>query len=156
MGKAEPKRKSTFPCAASRSGRNVSLRRPRERALALPVRVMNDVHAAAYGEWRYGAGRGCDALVCLLVGTGIGGGVVAGGHFLLGHTGSAGEIGHMTIDLDGPPCSCGNRGCLEAFAGGWAIAERARRRLESQPSAGAPPRPPWGPDNGRGRRPAPG
>ncbi len=70
--------------------RNVALRGSLERALSVPVKIMNDVHAAAYGEWRYGAGRDCDDLICLFIGTGIGGGVIAGGRFLLGHSGSAG------------------------------------------------------------------
>jgi len=118
--------------------RNVPLRAPLERALAVPVKIMNDVHAATYGEWLYGAGRGHDDLVCLFVGTGIGGGVVSGGRFLMGHSGSAGELGHMTIDLAGPLCSCGNRGCLEAFTGGWAIANLARLRLRAEPEEG-----PW-------------
>lgn len=116
--------------------RNVALREPLERALAIPVKIMNDVHAAAYGEWRYGAGRDCDDLICLFIGTGIGGGVIAGGRFLLGHSGSAGELGHVTVDLAGPICTCGNRGCLEAFAGGWAIANHARQRLKAEPAAG--------------------
>ena len=116
--------------------RHVPLRAPLERALAVPVKIMNDVHAATYGEWRYGAGRGADDIICLLVGTGIGGGVVSGGRFLMGYSGSAGELGHMTIDLAGPTCSCGNRGCLEAFAGGWAIAELARRRMQAEPGTG--------------------
>jgi glucokinase len=95
-------------------------------ALGLPVVVTNDVRAAAWGEWLHGAGRGCDDLVCLFVGTGIGGGVVSGGQMLSGCSNTAGELGHMVVDLGGPTCHCGNRGCLEALAGGWAIARRAR------------------------------
>lgn len=105
--------------------------------LALPVSVLNDVQAAAYGEHRFGAGRGVGDLVCLFIGTGVGGGVVARGELLQGCTGSAGELGHVTIDRDGPLCRCGNRGCLEAFAGGWAIAARAREAATADGVAGA-------------------
>ena len=95
-------------------------------ALELPVTITNDVRAATLGEWLYGAGRGCDDLICIFVGTGIGGGIVSGGRLLAGCTNTAGEVGHITIDVHGPPCTCGNRGCMEAVAGGWAIARRAR------------------------------
>jgi glucokinase len=99
--------------------------------VALPVAVLNDVQAAAYGEYRFGAGRGVRDIVCLFVGTGVGGGVIADGVLLQGCSGAAGELGHITVEPEGPQCRCGNRGCLEAFAGGWAIAERAREGLAS-------------------------
>ncbi len=105
--------------------------------LDLPVMVMNDVRAATWGEWLHGAGRDCDDLICLFVGTGIGGGVVSGGRMIKGCTNTAGEIGHITIDLHGPRCHCRNTGCLEALAGGWAIARNAQEAIESDPSAGA-------------------
>ncbi len=107
------------------------------KALKLPVMVTNDVRAATWGEWLYGAGKGCQDLLCLFVGTGIGGGVVSGGKVLTGCTNTAGEMGHITIDLHGPLCHCGNRGCMEALAGGWAIARQARERVKSHPKAGA-------------------
>lgn len=107
------------------------------KELGLPVTVINDVRAAAWGEWRHGAGRGCSDLVCLFVGTGIGGGVVSGGRMLTGCSNTAGELGHMTIDRHGPPCHCRNHGCLEALASGWAIAGRARDDIRHDPSAGA-------------------
>ena len=106
-------------------------------ALNLPIFVINDVRAATWGEWLYGAGRGCDDLVCLFVGTGIGGGVVSGGRILTGCSNTAGELGHVTVDLDGPPCRCGNHGCMESLAGGWAIAEQARRLTASDRRAGS-------------------
>jgi glucokinase len=107
------------------------------QALRLPVVVANDVRAATWGEWLHGAGQGCDDLICLFVGTGIGGGVVSGGRMLSGCSNTAGELGHIPIDLKGPACHCGNRGCLEAHAGGWAIARRAREAVAIEPSAGA-------------------
>ena len=108
-----------------------------KKALGLPVGVTNDVRAATWGEWLYGAGKGCQDLLCLFVGTGIGGGVVSGGKVLTGCSNTAGELGHITIDLHGPPCHCGNRGCMEALAGGWAIALQAREKVASDPKAGA-------------------
>jgi glucokinase len=106
-------------------------------ALGLPVFVTNDVRAATWGEWLHGAGRGCDDIVCLFLGTGIGGGVVSGGRMLAGCSNTAGELGHITVDLDGPLCHCGNHGCMEAMAGGWAIARSAREAVEKDPGAGA-------------------
>jgi glucokinase len=106
------------------------------RVLGIRVIVTNDVRAAVWGEWFHGAGCGYDDLVCLFVGTGIGGGVVSGGRMLTGYSNVAGELGHLTVDLDGPMCHCGNRGCLEALAGGWAIARRARAAIEADPAAG--------------------
>lgn len=105
--------------------------------LGREVAVINDVQAATYGEWIHGAGRGVGELACLFVGTGIGGGLVSGNRLLLGCTGSAGELGHMTIQHGGPLCRCGKRGCLEAFAGGWAIGRRAREAVAADPAAGA-------------------
>jgi len=105
--------------------------------LGLPVLVTNDVRAAAFGEWRFGAGRGAQDMVCLFVGTGIGGGVVTGGRLLHGASNSAGELGHMVVDLHGPLCDCGGRGCLEALAGGRALARQAKRAVQAYPAAGA-------------------
>jgi glucokinase len=105
-------------------------------ALGLPVVVTNDVRAAAWGEWLHGAGRGCDDLVCVFVGTGIGGGIVSGGQVLSGCSNTAGELGHITVALDGPPCHCGNRGCLEALASGWAIAQQAQEAVAAKPDDG--------------------
>lgn len=117
---------------------NIHLRARLEEALQLPVLVSNDVRAAAYGEWRYGAGKGIDDIVCLFVGTGIGGGIVIDGKLLEGCSNTAGELGHMTIYSNGRQCRCRNQGCLEAYAGGWAIGERAQEAVRSNPKAGQP------------------
>jgi glucokinase len=117
--------------------RRVPLRADIEGITKIPTVVTNDVRAITLGEWIFGAGRGCSDIVCLFVGTGVGGGIVSGGHMLEGCTNTAGEIGHIVIDANGPACTCGNRGCLEAFAGGWAIAERARDAVRKNPSDGA-------------------
>lgn len=116
--------------------RDVPLQEELQKSIGLPVIVTNDVRAATWGEWLYGAGRGCDDILCMFVGTGIGGGVVSGGHMLAGCNNTAGEIGHITVDLNGPPCSCGNRGCLEALAGGWAISRIAREMIEADSEEG--------------------
>jgi glucokinase len=92
--------------------------------LGLPVTLANDVRALTLAELRMGAGRGAADLVCIALGTGVGGGVVIGGRVHLG-LGHAGEIGHTTVDPDGPPCGCGNRGCLDRMASAEAIAADA-------------------------------
>lgn len=107
-----------------------------QRLLDIPVVVTNDVRAITWGEWTHGAGCGLADIVCVYVGTGIGGGVVSDGRLLAGCTNTAGELGHITIDIDGPPCTCGNSGCLEALAGGWAIARQARQMIAEDPKAG--------------------
>jgi glucokinase len=106
--------------------RDVPLGRRLSDALGRPVAITNDGSAIALAEQAHGAGRGHDDVVVLFVGTGVGGGVIGGGRLLDGAHGYGGEIGHTTLVADGRPCSCRNRGCLEAYVGGWAIAERAR------------------------------
>ena len=91
--------------------------------------LLNDASAAALGEHRFGVGRGVANLILLTVGTGIGGGIIINGRLYDGPCGSAGEIGHMTIDVNGQSCKCGNIGCLETLASGTAMAEEARRRI---------------------------
>lgn len=102
-----------------------------QKRLGFPVRAANDANAAAVGEFRYGAGRGCRNLVYFTVSTGIGGGVIVDGHLMEGSSGTAGELGHMTIDLHGPRCPCGNTGCLEVLASGTSIGRIFRERLAS-------------------------
>lgn len=101
---------------------NVPLRDTIQARTGLPVFLLNDVRAITYGEWKFGAGRGVDTMACFAVGTGIGGGLVINGQLHLGIGGTGGELGHQSIDFNGPECGCGNRGCLEAFASGPAIA----------------------------------
>jgi len=116
--------------------RNVPLKKKLEKQLGLPVFVTNDVRAATWGEWRYGSGRGVDDLVVLFVGTGVGGGIITGGKLLTGCTNSGGELGHITIVFDGRKCRCPNNGCLEAYVGGWAIAERAQETIRTLSNQG--------------------
>ncbi|MBA7619902.1 Protein mlc [subsurface metagenome] len=91
--------------------------------------LLNDASAAALGEHRFGAGRGVNNLVLLTIGTGIGGGIIIDGRLYHGPSGSAGEFGHTTIDVNGPKCACGNVGCLETLVSGTAMAREARRRI---------------------------
>jgi glucokinase len=109
--------------------RNVSLREKIEGRLRIPVFVTNDVRAATLGEWWHGSGKGVNDLIVLFVGTGIGGGVISNGRVISGCSNTGGELGHITIVRDGRKCHCPNEGCLEAYAGGWAIAERAQEAV---------------------------
>jgi len=104
----------------------VPLRQLFEERFGIPTRVGNDANLAAMGEHRFGAGKGYHDLIYVTVSTGIGGGVIVNDQLLLGHCGFAGEVGHMTIDMHGPRCNCGNVGCLEVLASGTAIGRQAR------------------------------
>ena len=102
--------------------------------LGLPVTLENDAIAAAVGEWRFGAGRGLRHLVYVTVSTGVGGGVIADGRVLRGRMGMAGHVGHMRLVTEGPRCSCGAVGCLEALASGTALGARARAAARADPA----------------------
>ena len=108
---------------------NVPLRDIFADRLGVVTYLINDANAAALGEHRFGAGIGFDNIIYLTVSTGIGGGIIIDGEFYSGADGCAGELGHMTIEADGPQCHCGNFGCLEAMASGWAVAKEAMMRI---------------------------
>jgi glucokinase len=97
--------------------------------IGMRVRIANDVNAAAWGEYRYGAGQGTRDLVAVFPGSGIGGGIVANGRLVEGATGTAGEIGHLIFREKGRRCDCGHYGCHEAYAGGMPMEERMRRAV---------------------------
>lgn len=97
---------------------------------AQEVRIANDANANALGEWRFGAGRGVRSMIYITVSTGIGGGIILGERLYTGQTGMAGEIGHTKVMPDGPLCSCGRHGCLEAVAAGPAIVSQARNLID--------------------------
>lgn len=106
-----------------------------EKRWNCPVSLNNDAELGAVGEWAYGAARLAANLAYIKVGTGVGAGLLLDGHIYRGATGSAGEIGHLTIDPNGTICTCGNRGCLETFASGTAIARMAREAVvKNQPT----------------------
>ncbi len=94
------------------------------KAFRVPVLVDNDVNVGTYGEWCFGEVKDCEDIIGIFPGTGIGGGIIINNKLLHGYSGSAGEIGHITIELNGPYCGCGKRGCLEALASRIAIAEQ--------------------------------
>ncbi len=96
---------------------------PVSAALGIPCALINDARAFGLAELRLGAGRGADSMVGLTLGTGVGGVIAVDGKVHQGHDGTGGEVGHQTIDPDGPSCNCGNNGCLEAFARADRIAE---------------------------------
>jgi glucokinase len=106
-----------------------------EEHFQVPVFLGNDANLAALGEWKYGAGQDHQDLIYFTISTGIGSGVISGGHMLLGSKGMAAELGHVIILPDGPMCSCGHRGHLEAVASGTSIARWVREEIEAgQPS----------------------
>ena len=104
-------------------------------AVGMGVTVENDANAAAWGEFRFGAGRDVDHQIFITLGTGVGGGVITHGVLLRGAQGAGGELGHVTLDPEGPVCGCGNHGCLEALASGNAIGRRAREVANDRPNS---------------------
>jgi glucokinase len=116
---------------------NLPIRDLMQERLGIPVFVDNDANVAALAEHRFGAAKGTSDAVMLTIGTGIGGGVIIDGELYRGSTGAASEPGHMVIDFDGPPCqgNCPNRGCLETFASGTALAREGRAAAEGNPES---------------------
>lgn len=101
----------------------------------LPAFVDNDVNALALGECLFGLGRGASSCVVLALGSGVGAGIVVDGRLVRGKSGCAGEIGHVSVDLDGPTCVCGSRGCLDVYVSGESIASEARRFVACESSS---------------------
>ncbi|HXT64185.1 MAG TPA: ROK family protein [Pyrinomonadaceae bacterium] len=106
-----------------------------QNALQLPVLIENDANAAAVGEMWQGAARGYRTIVCLTLGTGVGGGIILDGKVWHGANDTAGEIGHATVEPSGVECKCGNRGCLEVYASATAIVRMTRAAIPSHPSS---------------------
>ena len=117
------------------SWRDVHLGEELHARFGLPVTVDNDATAAAWAESRIGASAGHRDSLFVGVGTGIGGGIIAGGRLLRGSRGLAGEIGHMIVEPDGPRCGCGNRGCWEQVASGLAIERAGQRAARDEPNS---------------------
>jgi glucokinase-like ROK family protein len=105
------------------------IRETLEKKWGCPVSLNNDAELGALGEWAYGAGRGERDMAYIKVGSGVGAGLLLEGQIYRGASGSAGEIGHLTVDENGPLCNCGNAGCLEALAGGQAIARQGQEAV---------------------------
>lgn len=100
--------------------------------LNVPIFVENDVHAMAVGESLFGAARNTQSVVCVTVGTGVGGAIMIDGKIVNGFNSSAGELGHMTINYDGPQCTCGNQGCLEVYCSSRAMIARTKELLDNE------------------------
>ncbi|HVU91673.1 MAG TPA: ROK family protein, partial [Jatrophihabitans sp.] len=128
---------STVLFAPHLAWRNEPLREALQARIDLPLSVENDANAAAWAEYRFGAARGEKVVVCVTLGTGIGGGLVVDGTVYRGAFGVACEYGHMTLVPDGRLCACGNRGCWEMYASGRALARDARELAEESPMAAA-------------------
>jgi glucokinase len=105
---------------------NVPLQKMLEERLAIPAPIEHDAKAAALGEFHFGAGRGSNDMIFVVVGTGVGAAIILNGQLYRGPHNSAGEIGHVTIDMNGPPCSCGSNGCLEVYTAGPDLVDRFR------------------------------
>jgi glucokinase len=120
--------------APHNSYRRLELRRLLHEQTGLPTMVDNDANAAAWAEARFGAGAGCDDLVLVAIGTGIGGGLVLAGSVYRGSGGFGAEFGHMVVDPDGAACACGGRGCLEAMASGSALGRDGRAAAAADPA----------------------
>lgn len=117
------------------TGEDVPLKAMMEPRLGLTVHVQNDANVAGIGEWLYGGHGHTDNLVYITISTGVGAGVIAQGQLIDGFNHTAGEIGHTVIDLNGPPCNCGNRGCVEAICSGTNITRAAREALQAGESS---------------------
>lgn len=114
---------------------NVPFVRLLQERFACPLLAANDAGAAAWGEYLAGCGKGVKSMVAMTLGTGVGGGIVLNGHLWSGCNAAAGEMGHMVIHTGGRPCTCGRRGCLEAYASATALVQRAKEALADAPES---------------------
>lgn len=106
-----------------------------EEVTKLNTIVDNDANCAALGEATFGAGKNISHFILATLGTGVGGGIIADGKIFRGETGGAGEIGHTTVDMNGPKCKCGSRGCVEAYVGNFYFCERVTKALAGRPES---------------------
>lgn len=110
---------------------NVPVQKILEEKIGLPVTLNNDANAAAFGEFWVGAGKEVGSMILFTLGTGVGGGIILDGKLYDGPDTTAGELGHMVINFDGPKCGCGNKGCIEAYASATAIRRDVKQALAS-------------------------
>lgn len=129
--------RSRIVFAPNLAWRNTPLQQQIASRIPVPVIVENDANAAAWGEYRFGAGEHEPDLVLLTIGTGIGGGLLMSGRLHRGRFGAAGEPGHLRVVPDGRQCGCGNRGCLEQYCSGTALVRAARGIARNRPQQGA-------------------
>ena len=102
-----------------------------QEVLPYPVRLTNDANAACLGEAKYGAGKSYETIIMLTLGTGVGGGIIINGKLFEGNEGKGGELGHTVIVVDGEPCTCGRKGCLEAYASASALIRETKKAMHS-------------------------
>ncbi|WP_329458266.1 ROK family glucokinase [Streptomyces sp. NBC_01497] len=126
-------KRATVLFAPNINWRHEPLKDKVEQRVGLPVVVENDANAAAWGEYRFGAGQGHDDVICITLGTGLGGGVIIGNKLRRGRFGVAAEVGHIRVVPDGLLCGCGSQGCWEQYASGRALVRYARQRANAQP-----------------------
>ncbi|MDJ0341125.1 ROK family glucokinase [Streptomyces sp. H10-C2] len=126
-------KRATVLFAPNINWRHEALKDKVEQRVGLPVIVENDANAAAWGEYRFGAGQGHDDVVCITLGTGLGGGIIIGGKLHRGRFGVAGEFGHVRMVPDGLLCGCGSQGCWEQYASGRALVRYAKQRAAATP-----------------------
>lgn len=119
------------------SWRHEALKDKVEQRIGLPVVIENDANAAAWGEYKFGVGTGHEDVVCITIGTGLGGGVIIGGRLHRGRFGVAAEFGHIRMVPDGLLCGCGNQGCWEQYASGSALVRYAQQRATATPENAA-------------------
>jgi glucokinase len=126
-------KRATVLFAPNINWRHEALKDKVEQRVGLPVVVENDANAAAWGEYRFGAGQGHNDVICITLGTGLGGGIIIGNKLRRGRFGVAGEFGHIRMVPDGLLCGCGSQGCWEQYASGRALVRYAKQRAIAQP-----------------------
>ncbi|MBB4892826.1 glucokinase [Streptomyces olivoverticillatus] len=126
-------KRATVLFAPNINWRHEALKDKVEQRVGLPVVVENDANAAAWGEYRFGAGQGHDDVICITLGTGLGGGIIIGNKLRRGRFGVAAEFGHIRVVPDGLQCGCGSQGCWEQYASGRALVRYARQRAQATP-----------------------
>ncbi|MFE7122105.1 ROK family glucokinase [Streptomyces sp. NPDC057654] len=126
-------KRATVLFAPNINWRHEALKDKVEQRISLPVVVENDANAAAWGEYKFGAGKGHEDVICITLGTGLGGGVIIGNKLRRGRFGVAGEFGHIRVVPDGLLCGCGSQGCWEQYASGRALVRYARQRANATP-----------------------
>jgi glucokinase len=130
-------KRATVLFAPNINWRHEALKDKVEQRVGLPVVVENDANAAAWGEYRFGAGQGHSDVICITLGTGLGGGIIIGNKLRRGRFGVAAEFGHIRVVPDGLLCGCGSQGCWEQYASGRALVRYARQRAAATPENAA-------------------
>ncbi|MEU0297095.1 ROK family glucokinase, partial [Streptomyces microflavus] len=130
-------KRATVLFAPNINWRHEPLKDKVEQRVGLPVVVENDANAAAWGEYRFGAGQGHDDVICITLGTGLGGGIIIGNKLRRGRFGVAAEFGHIRVVPDGLLCGCGSQGCWEQYASGRALVRYAKQRANATPENAA-------------------